>query len=64
MKILNFTIHNLTESQTKDGGIEPHVEYKEELKKTLLVVGIPTRSTKRKSYFVCRNGSRSCKRLC
>lgn len=43
MKTLNFTIHNLTESQTKDGGIEPHVEYKEELKKILLVVGIPTR---------------------
>lgn len=37
MKILNFTIHNLTPDQLKDGAVEIPDNYKEALKNILLV---------------------------
>jgi len=43
MKILNCTIHNLTQSQIADGAIEPSEEIKNQIKEILLVNGIPTR---------------------
>ena len=43
MKILNCTIHDATESQKLDGAIEGSQEFKEAIKKELLVIGMPTR---------------------
>ena len=44
MKILNCTIHDITESQKLDGAIEGSQEFKEAIKKELLVIGMPTKS--------------------
>lgn len=43
MKIINATIHQLTESQIQDGGFEPSTEVKNKIKEILLIAEIPTR---------------------